>query len=165
MAEQPTRIGFGEILTFEGYDAEVVRGLPEATEVSMRTGFGEPLTFEGADADAIRNLLETGGVYLNGIKDYWLYQKLLRIAIPPVDTCEPARDVIHESYAALYRVETVPDLDNPDREAFEVGMSRVFESARVAFKNRPAGCEMRDEGDDHYACSRCHFNQSLDVDA
>ena len=133
------------------------------TEQNRRIGFGEPLTFEGDDADRIRNLLETGGVYPRVINDRSIYERLLRIAVPPVEACRPFQKVILDAVASVNSVDTVPEIGDPTRDAFERRMGEVFDSAQKAFNGRPMGCEMEDRGDGWFDCSRCNIEVAFEL--
>ena len=127
-----------------------------------RLGFGEPVTLDGAQADLLRRVLERGVVYPGITNDLNAYESLCHTAIPMPEVCQVVRETITRTDEVFGNIETLPDVDDPRYEQFCSKMSNLIVAARDAFDTKPEGCEMEVSGDDSYSCRRCFFDVNLD---
>lgn len=132
--------------------------------LDKKLGWGKPVSLDGRTADDIRYLLEEEAVGPTGTESYNRYMRLKRLFLASPDECSTTRGIIRTCVYSFWNTDTWLDVDDEGYDDQQRQLSEALLDARAAFDERPDGCEMQIESDDHYTCNRCGFEASMDLE-
>jgi hypothetical protein len=132
-----------------------------ANPEDQRLGYGEPVTLNGEEADILRDLFSTA-YFSAELSLSEIHQRMFAKLVPVPEVCETTRSQIIEVENYFQGILYHPDEDDPGYQDFEELCNEQFATATSAFADKPAGCEMTCSSSGTYECARCDFIATID---